>query len=147
MDLTIGTAQTAERELSFELDQTLRVERTAFAAKLRAARAVLGLSQEQFAQHIGLTQKSVHRIEQGVVQPQLRTILKIEQFWRRQGIVFENLRNGGFRLVVEGAERLVHQEERRLRHERAAESDPLLHAARQVMRHLAAGIGQVDEVQ
>jgi len=101
MDLTIGTAHTVESGLSFELDHTLRIERVAFAAKLRAARAVLGLSQDQFAQQIGLTQKSVHRIEQGVVQPQLRTILKIERFWRHQGISFENLRNGGFRLVVE----------------------------------------------
>jgi DNA-binding XRE family transcriptional regulator len=88
---------------SFELDRTLRVERAAFAAKIRAARAVLGLSQDQFAHQIGLTQKSVHRIEQRLVQPQLRTILKIEQFWRHQGISFENLRTGGFRLVVESS--------------------------------------------
>ena len=69
MDLTIGTAQTVGRELSFELDRALRVERAGFAAKLRAARAVLGLSQDQFAHQVGLTQKCVHRIEQGVVSP------------------------------------------------------------------------------
>ena len=86
-----------------QLDHVMHVERTAFAAKVRAARAVLGLSQVQLAHHIGLTQKSVHRIEHGDVQPKVRTILAIEQFWRQRGIAFENLSNGGFRLVVEGS--------------------------------------------
>ncbi|MEA2982443.1 MAG: hypothetical protein QOF09_4266 [Alphaproteobacteria bacterium] len=90
------------------LDHIMRVERTAFAAKVRAARAVLGLSQAQFARQIGLTQKSVHRIEQGDVQPKVRTTLMIEQFWCSQGISFENLTDGGFRLVV-GSSALFHE--------------------------------------
>ena len=85
----------------YDLDHDLRVERTAFAAKVLSARAVLSLSQDQFARRIGLTQKSVHRIEQATVQPKLQTILKIQRFWSEQGISFENLRGGGFRLVVE----------------------------------------------
>jgi len=85
-----------------QLDHVMHVERMAFAAKVRAARAVLGLSQAQLAHHIGLTQKSVHRIEHGDVQPKVRTILAIELFWRQRGIAFENLSSGGFRLVVEG---------------------------------------------
>jgi DNA-binding XRE family transcriptional regulator len=102
MELLIETTREAVSDTPrLELDRTLRVERAAFAAKLRAARAVLGLSQDQLAQRIGLTQKSVHRIEQGMVQPKLRTILTIERFWSRQGIAFENLRSGGFRLVVD----------------------------------------------
>jgi DNA-binding XRE family transcriptional regulator len=60
----------------------------------------LGLSQDQFARRIGLTQKSVHRIEQGNVEPKLQTLLKIQRFWSEQGIAFEELRDGGFRLVV-----------------------------------------------
>jgi len=100
MEIAIELAHAAR---SIPIDQTLRVERVAFAAKLRVGRAVLGLSQDQFAQSIGLTQKTVHRIEQGAVQPKLRTILTIEQFWREQGISFEKLRNGGFRLVVESS--------------------------------------------
>lgn len=86
-----------------QLDHVMRVERMAFAAKLRAARAVLGLSQDQLAHEIGLTQKSVHRIEHGDVQPKVRTILMIERFWSERGISFENLSNGGFRLVVESS--------------------------------------------
>ena len=100
MELMSGTTRSTH---SLELDRVLRVDRAAFAAKLRAARAVLGLSQDQFAQQVGLTQKSVHRIEQGDVQPKARTVLMIEQFWCGQGISFENLRSGGFRLVVESS--------------------------------------------
>jgi DNA-binding XRE family transcriptional regulator len=98
MDVAIETMSTKPR---FDLEQQLRVERAAFAAKVRAARAVLGLSQDQFARHIGLTQKSIHRIEQGAVQPKRQTVLKIQRFWFERGIVFENLRNGGFRLAVD----------------------------------------------
>jgi hypothetical protein len=47
-----------------------------------------------------LTQKSVHRIEQGSVEPKLRTIATIEQFWRDSGLAFEQLPDGGFRLIV-----------------------------------------------
>jgi DNA-binding XRE family transcriptional regulator len=98
MDVAIETMPTKPR---FDLEQQLRVERAAFAAKVRAARAVLGLSQEQFASCIGLTQKSIHRIEQGAVQPKRYTVLKIQQFWFERGILFESLRNGGFRLTVD----------------------------------------------
>jgi DNA-binding XRE family transcriptional regulator len=98
MDVAIETMSTKPR---FDLEQELRVERAAFAAKVRAARAVLGLSQDQFARHIGLTQKSIHRIEQGAVQPKRGTVLRIQRFWLERGITFENLRNGGFRLAVD----------------------------------------------
>jgi len=95
--------QTApSRNYRSQLDRLMRVERAAFAAKSRSARSILGLSQSEFAFQIGLTQKSVHRIEQGDVQAKVRTIRMIEQFWREQGISFENLGDGGFRLIVGG---------------------------------------------
>ncbi len=86
-----------------QVNDALHLERTAFGAKLRAARAVLGLSQDDVAGHVGLTQRSVHRIEQGLVEPRLRTMLAIEQFWSDREIAFEDLPDGGFRLVVKGA--------------------------------------------
>jgi len=98
MDVAIEPSQ---KRVRYDIDHDLRVERMAFAAKVRSARAVLSLSQDQFAQRIGLTQKSVHRIEQGTVQAKLQTIMKIQRFWLEQGISFENLRSGGFRLIVE----------------------------------------------
>ncbi len=86
--------------LRLEIDNTLRLERAAFAAKVRASRAVLMLSQDQLAARLGLTQKSVHRIEQGAVDPKMRTLVTIQQFWRDSGIGFEDLPDGGFRLVI-----------------------------------------------
>jgi DNA-binding XRE family transcriptional regulator len=112
MDVAIETMSTKPR---FDLEQQLRVERAAFAAKVRAARAVLGLSQDQFARHIGLTQKSIHRIEQGAVQPKRQTVLKIQRFWFERGIAFENLRSGGFRLAVDADVLLQSQDEERHR--------------------------------
>jgi DNA-binding XRE family transcriptional regulator len=83
------------------LDDALYLERAAFAAKTRAARAVLGLSQRRFASMIGLTQKSVHRIEHGAVDPSMRTIVRIERFWHEHGVHFEETADAGFRLVVD----------------------------------------------
>ncbi len=96
------TAPARSTMLRLQVDNTLRLERAAFGAKVRAARAILSLSQDQLAARLGLTQKSVHRIEQGAVEPKVRTIYTIQQFWRDNGIVFENLPDGGFRLVVRG---------------------------------------------
>jgi DNA-binding XRE family transcriptional regulator len=96
----IPAIETSQRQARYDLAHDLRVERIAFAAKVRAGRAILGLSQDQLARRIGLTQKSVHRIEQGSVDPKLQTILKIQRFWAGQGVFFEDLRGGGFRLMV-----------------------------------------------
>jgi DNA-binding XRE family transcriptional regulator len=93
----------APSQLNLQVSDALRMERSAFGAKVRSARAVLGLSQDELGQQVGLTQRSVHRIEQGLVEPRMRTILTIEQFLRARDIFFEDLPDGGFRLVVKGA--------------------------------------------
>ena len=85
-----------------QLERIMRAERLAFSAKLRASRAVLGLSQEQLGRSAGLTQRAVHCIESGAVQPKLRAIRLIHRFWQERGIAFEDLANGG-RLVVDSA--------------------------------------------
>ena len=103
-----ASARTAT--LRLQVDNTLRLERAAFGAKVRAARAILTLSQDQLAARLGLTQKSVHRIEQGAVEPKVRTIYTIQQFWRDNGIAFENLPDGGFQLIVRGASLLRESE-------------------------------------
>ena len=60
--------------LNVQVADTLWLERKAFGAKVRSARAVLGLSQDELAALVGLTQRSIHRIEQGLVEPRLRTM-------------------------------------------------------------------------
>jgi DNA-binding XRE family transcriptional regulator len=96
-------ASASNSKFGINVSSALRLERAAFGAKVRAARAVLGLSQDEFAERVGLTQKSVHRIEHGMVEPKLSTIITIEKFWARSAVVFEDLPDGGFRLVVTGA--------------------------------------------
>ena len=86
-----------------DLAEIIRLERQAFAAKLRMARAVLGWSQSEFGIHVGLTQRAIHKLEQGDTEPRRATVRAIEEVWRAQGIEFEDLADGGFRVSVRSA--------------------------------------------
>ena len=83
-----------------DLVELIRLERQAFAAKIRMARAVIGWSQSELALRVGLTQRSVHKLEQGDTEPRRATVRAIEQIWREQSIEFEDLADGGFRVIV-----------------------------------------------
>ncbi len=83
-----------------DLAHLMRMERLAFAAKVRMARAVAGLSQSELAARIGMTQRSIHKLEQGGTEPRRATVGALEMLWREQGIEFEDLGDGGFRVVV-----------------------------------------------
>lgn len=85
---------------SSDLIELIRLERRVFAARIRAARAVLGWSQSQLGLHVGLTQRAIHKIEQGDTEPRRATVRAIEEVWREQGVEFEDLADGGFRLTV-----------------------------------------------
>jgi DNA-binding XRE family transcriptional regulator len=87
----------------FDLAHLMRMERLAFAAKVRMARAVAGLSQSELAARIGMTQRSIHKLEQGGTEPRRATVAVLEMLWREQGIEFEDLADGGFRAVVRSA--------------------------------------------
>jgi transcriptional regulator with XRE-family HTH domain len=83
-----------------DFDELVRLERLVFAAKIRMARAAIGWSQSELANRAGLTQRSVHKLEQGETDPRRATVRAIEFLWREQGIEFENLADGGFRVVI-----------------------------------------------
>jgi transcriptional regulator with XRE-family HTH domain len=85
---------------SGDLVELVRLERHAFAAKLRLARAVFGWSQGEFGFRVGLTQRAIHKLEQGETEPRRATVRAIEMFWQDQGIEFEDLADGGFRVAV-----------------------------------------------
>ena len=78
----------------------LTQERRVFAAKMRAARAVLGWSQSALAHQIGMTQRAIHKLEQGETEPRRATMLTIEAVWREEGLAFEDLPDGRFRMTV-----------------------------------------------
>jgi transcriptional regulator with XRE-family HTH domain len=105
---------------SHDLADVVRLERRAFAAKLRMARAVLGCSQSELAAVVGLTQRSVHKLEQGETEPRRATVYAIEQYWCEHGIDFEDLADGGFRVSVrsellDGPKPPVRRQDARLR--------------------------------
>ncbi len=88
------------QHVSRDLVELIRLERRAFAAKIRVARAVLGWSQSELGFRVGLTQRAIHKIEQGDTEPRRTTVRAIEEVWREEGVEFEDLPDGGFRLSV-----------------------------------------------
>jgi transcriptional regulator with XRE-family HTH domain len=91
-----------EADASRDLVELIRLERLAFAAKLRMSRAVLGWSQSELGFRVGLSQRAVHKIEQGDTEPRRVTVRAIEEIWRDEGIEFEDITGGGFRATIRG---------------------------------------------
>ncbi|ARQ01529.1 helix-turn-helix transcriptional regulator [Pseudorhodoplanes sinuspersici] len=80
--------------------RSVNQERRDFAAKVRAARALLGWSQAELGQRVGVTQRSINRLEQANVDIRRSTAVAIEQVLRDEGVSFEIIQSGGFRIVV-----------------------------------------------
>jgi transcriptional regulator with XRE-family HTH domain len=78
----------------------IRREQRIFAAKLRVTRAVLGWSQTDLANQAGLTQRAVHKLEQGDTEPRRATVAVMKHVWLTMGFTFEDLPDGAFRLTV-----------------------------------------------
>jgi len=85
-----------------DLVGVIRLEKHALAAKIRLVRAVLGWSQTELGHRIGLTQRAIHKLEQGETEPRRSTVRALEQVWREQHIEFEDLADGGFRVSFRG---------------------------------------------
>ena len=66
-----------------QLAEFIRLERHAFAAKIRLARAVLGWSQSDLGRRIGLTQRAIHKLEQGDTEPRRTTVRALEEHLAR----------------------------------------------------------------
>lgn len=76
-------------------------ERREFASKVRAARAILGWSQAELGIRVGITQRSINRLEKADVDVRRSTAVAIETAFRDEGIVFEPIAEGGFRMLVQ----------------------------------------------
>ena len=95
------TVQVAKQSRDFT--ELFRLERHAFAAKIRLARAVLGWSQSELGVRIGMTQRAIHKLEQGETEPRRTTMRALEEIWRENNIEFEDLADGGFRVSIRAA--------------------------------------------
>jgi transcriptional regulator with XRE-family HTH domain len=83
-----------------DIAELVRLDCRVFAAKIRMARALLGWSQSELALRVGLTQRGIHKLEQGDTDPRRATVRAIEAVWLDEGIEFEEIADGGFRLTV-----------------------------------------------
>jgi transcriptional regulator with XRE-family HTH domain len=77
-------------------------DRLLVATTVRMARAALGWSQAEFGRFLGMSQRAIHRIEQGHSEPRRTTLLAIESLLRKAGFKIEDRSDGGFSLVVPG---------------------------------------------
>src|SRR5262249_36202636 len=66
-------------------------------------RAVLGWSQSELGLPVGLTQRAIHKLEQGETEPRRATMRAVEFIWREQNIEFEEIGDGGFRVSIRPA--------------------------------------------
>ncbi|HET9715210.1 MAG TPA: helix-turn-helix transcriptional regulator [Pseudolabrys sp.] len=83
-----------------DFTELFRHERYAFAAKIRLARAVLGWSQTELAVRAGLTQRAIHKLEQGETEPRRTTMRALEEIWREHHIAFEDAADGGLHVTI-----------------------------------------------
>ncbi len=64
---------------SRSLNNFMRVETRAFAAKICLAMAVLGRSQSELGRCAGLTQRTIDKLELGDTEPRRTTVRALEQ--------------------------------------------------------------------
>jgi DNA-binding XRE family transcriptional regulator len=79
----------------------LDAERLVFAAKLRAARAVLGWSQTKLGKKAQVTQRAIYQLEKAACKARQRTRARIDKVFEDAGIGFAQLPNGGFEMIVQ----------------------------------------------
>lgn len=70
---------------------------------MRGARAVLGWTQTELANRIGVTQAAIHRIEKGRGDLKHSTFVALDKLFTAEGVMFEPT-EGGFKIVVERPE-------------------------------------------
>jgi predicted transcriptional regulator len=71
-----------------------------FAARVRAARAVLGWSQTELGKKAHVTQRAIYRLEKAAVRARHLTQVRIDKAFEDAGIGFSQLPNGGFEMIV-----------------------------------------------
>jgi len=72
-----------------------------FAARIRAARAVLGWSQTKLGKKAQVTQRAIYRLEKAAVKARHLTRIRIDKAFEDAGIGFAQLPNGGFEMIVQ----------------------------------------------
>lgn len=71
-----------------------------FAARMKAARAVLGWSQTELGKRAKITQRAIYRLEKAAVRPRHATESRINKVFKDAGVEFAELPDGGFEMSV-----------------------------------------------
>ena len=71
-----------------------------FAARMRAARAVLGWSQTELGRRAKVTQRAIYRLEKAAVRARHQTETRINRAFKDAGVEFQELPSGGFEMSV-----------------------------------------------
>jgi transcriptional regulator with XRE-family HTH domain len=85
---------------SSQVPHTHQRDRLLVAMSIRMARAALGWSQAEFGRFLGMSQRAIHRIEQGHSEPRRTTLLAIESLLYKAGFKIEDRNDGGFCMIV-----------------------------------------------
>lgn len=75
----------------------------------RAARGLLGWSQQKLAEHAGVGIVTVHQLEAGISQPRRATLKVIQRAFEAAGVEFTNGDQPGVRLTRAAATRSAQQ--------------------------------------
>jgi DNA-binding XRE family transcriptional regulator len=100
--LALGGMAKISKKKRQEIPKLLQLDSAKMAAQIRGARAVLNWSQTDLAARAGLTQHTVHRLEQGTSDIRRSTALAIENVLSEAGVQFEQLPDSGFKIVISG---------------------------------------------
>jgi transcriptional regulator with XRE-family HTH domain len=101
MKRTLSKPDPYQIPVSRDYDRQQR-DRLLVAMTVRMARAALGWSQAEFGRFLGMSQRAIHRIEQGHSEPRRTTLLAIESLLRKAGFKIEDRGDGGFSMVLPG---------------------------------------------
>jgi predicted transcriptional regulator len=85
---------------SAESRRHIEVDPQHFAARIRAARAVLGWSQTELGKKAKVTQRAIYRLEKAAVRARHLTQIRINKAFEEAGIGFAQLPNGDFEMIV-----------------------------------------------
>lgn len=80
--------------------QRVETDPMLFAARMRAARAVLGWSQTELGKRAKITQRAIYRLEKAAVRARHQTEVRINKAFKEAGVAFQELPNGGFEMSV-----------------------------------------------
>jgi transcriptional regulator with XRE-family HTH domain len=97
---SLDSVSTKRRPVPAHSHRHVETDLLLFAARMRAARAVLGWSQTELGKRAKVTQRAIYRLEKAAARARHQTEARINNAFKDAGVEFEELPNGGFEMSV-----------------------------------------------